>query len=143
VASGGTAIGAALRFSLAELAGNAYSGARMTIDLSGDGASNQSPTPRHLRDRAVAAGVTINGLAIHNEDRGVGAHYRDHVIGGPGAFLIEAADYRDFARAMRRKLIREIAGRPVAEQRMRLRRQLAAPSAHVSAPRRGADDQGG
>jgi hypothetical protein len=38
-------------------------------------------------------------------------YYRDCVIGGPGAFLEIAADFEDFARAVRRKLILEIAGR--------------------------------
>jgi hypothetical protein len=33
------------------------------------------------------------------------------VIGGPGAFIVVAADFTDFARAIRRKLILEIAGR--------------------------------
>jgi hypothetical protein len=31
-------------------------------------------------------------------------------MGGPGAFVLRAEDRRDFARAMRAKLIREIAG---------------------------------
>jgi hypothetical protein len=32
------------------------------------------------------------------------------VIAGPGAFIVVAADFTDFARAIRRKLILEIAG---------------------------------
>ena len=38
-------------------------------------------------------------------------YYEDCVIGGFGAFIIVANTYRDFARAIRRKLILEIAGR--------------------------------
>src|SRR3546814_12287309 len=38
-------------------------------------------------------------------------YFRDCVIGGPGAFLEVAVDFPDFARAVRRKLILEIAGR--------------------------------
>ncbi len=37
-------------------------------------------------------------------------YYRESVIGGPGAFLIVAADFADFGTAIRRKLIQEIAG---------------------------------
>jgi hypothetical protein len=33
------------------------------------------------------------------------------VIGGPGAFMTPAKSFEDFARAIRAKLIREIAGR--------------------------------
>ena len=32
-------------------------------------------------------------------------YYRDSVIGGPGAFAMDCADYADFADAIRRKLI--------------------------------------
>jgi Protein of unknown function (DUF1194) len=32
------------------------------------------------------------------------------VIGGPGAFVVPAGDFQSFARALRRKLIMEIAG---------------------------------
>ncbi len=34
---------------------------------------------------------------------------RNHVIGGPGAFVIEAAGYADLGRALVRKLVLEIA----------------------------------
>ena len=36
--------------------------------------------------------------------------FRDCVIGGPGAFYIVAHGFEDFARAVRKKLIIEIAG---------------------------------
>ncbi len=111
---GETAVDGALRVALAELAANAFSGHRQVIDVSGDGATNWGPLPDRIRDRAVAAGVTINGLAIVNEQPDLGRYYREHVIGGPGAFVIVAADYADFARAMRQKLLEEISSRPTA-----------------------------
>jgi hypothetical protein len=40
------------------------------------------------------------------------AAYERDVIGGPGAFVMRADDRRDFARALRAKLIREVAGLP-------------------------------
>jgi Protein of unknown function (DUF1194) len=35
--------------------------------------------------------------------------YRREVVGGPGAFVVTAEDRRDIARALRAKLVREIA----------------------------------
>ena len=39
-------------------------------------------------------------------------YYLGCVIGGPGAFLVVATNFKDFARAVRRKLILEIAAKP-------------------------------
>jgi hypothetical protein len=62
------------------------------------------------RDDAVAAGVTINGLPILSVEPYLDAHYRDLVIGGPGAFMIAIDRYEQFAPAILRKLVAEIAG---------------------------------
>ena len=61
----------------------------------------------------AAAGITINGLAILNDDVTVDLYYADEVIGGPDAFVMTARDYQDFARAMRLKLLQEIRGAPL------------------------------
>ncbi len=105
---GETSIDGALAFAAEQLHVNRFAGRRRVIDLSGDGQANWGPDPDAVRDRAVAAGITINGLAVTNEQPRLGDYYRDHVIGGPGAFVMAADDYADFARAMRAKLIREI-----------------------------------
>jgi hypothetical protein len=39
-------------------------------------------------------------------------HYREQVIGGNGAFLIATDSYDNFAEAILRKLVAEIAARP-------------------------------
>ena len=74
------------------------------------------------RDDAVAAGITVNGLAIANNRSspgyafhtqppgGLPKYYRENVIGGPGAFLITVEDFHSFADAITRKLVSEIAG---------------------------------
>ena len=111
---GSTAIGGALKFAARQIERNAYDGVRKVIDLSGDGRTNQGPLPDGYRDRAVAQGITINGLAILNEDFYVDRYYRSNVIGGTGAFVMTASDYIDFAQAILLKLIKEIAGVPVA-----------------------------
>jgi hypothetical protein len=106
---------------------------RRVIDVSGDGPNNTGLSVTAARDRAIAAGATVNGLAILDEGpeppamlaarqvlnfpRGpfhgfsLTEYYRRNVIGGPNAFLIESHDIRSFGEALRQKLIVEIAGR--------------------------------
>ena len=110
--TGSTALGGAIRFALDAIERNRFQGQRRVIDVSGDGFSGLSP--RRERDRALVRGVTINGLAILNEKPELGGYYAAHVIGGPSAFVLTAADYEDFAEAIRDKLVREIAGLEVA-----------------------------
>ncbi len=111
---GGTAIGGALKFAMRLLDGNDFQGRRRVIDVSGDGRANQGAHPAKVRDAAVALGITINGLAILNEDLAVADYYRAHVIGGTGAFVMTANDYESYALAILIKLVREIAGAPIA-----------------------------
>lgn len=89
---------------------------RTIVDVSGDGRDNcnASPPVEAMRDGLAAAGVTINGLPILEGDEAatLEAWYRDHVIGGPGAFLIPAHGFADVARAMRRKFLIEVSARP-------------------------------
>jgi len=103
-----TAIGSALRFSAALFWSSPYAGERRSIDVSGDGNSNAGLIAAKERDRVVAAGITINGLAILNGHIKLDRYYRINVIGGPGSFVLVAEDFSDFARAMREKLMREI-----------------------------------
>jgi Ca-activated chloride channel family protein len=85
-------------------------GEQAVIDVSGDGASNGGRTVAEARDRASTMGVQINGLAIVTElEPGLGAWYRANVM-TPDGFVIEAEGFADMARAMRRKIIQEIAG---------------------------------
>ncbi len=113
----GTAIAEAMRFAAQLIESNAFLGRRRVIDVSGDGKTNYGSPPRYVRDQLVAAGITINGLAILNEDPALDRYYDEHVIGGAGAFVMTAADYVDFVRAIRLKLLNEILGGPVVENR--------------------------
>ena len=85
---------------------------RTIIDVSGDGRDNCNPTKSvdAVRDELVAAGATINGLPILEGDEAttLEAWYREHVIGGPTAFLVPAHGFADVRRAMRQKFIVEI-----------------------------------
>jgi hypothetical protein len=92
-----------------------------------------------VRDDLVAAGVTVNGLPIlENADKpaadaggtpstglksfappiakndaspnSLEDWYRQHVMGGPGSFVLPAYGYSDFGRAIRQKFVIEISG---------------------------------
>lgn len=113
-----TSISGAIDFSVGLLAQRAGDAMRQVIDVSGDGANNQGRTVTQARDEAVAKGITINGLPLLLK-RAMGGswdvenldeHYRDCVIGGPGAFMIPVRERAQFAEAIKTKIIREIAG---------------------------------
>lgn len=100
---------------------NALTGTRRVIDVAGDGPNNHGRLVSRVRDETVAKRITINGLPIV-EDPGLpfrsryylpdlDKYYFGCVIGGPGAFHVAARDFKDFARAIKKKLILEIAGR--------------------------------
>jgi hypothetical protein len=113
-----TSISGGVEASRRALAECPHEATRKVIDVSGDGVNNSGPPAEQARDRAVAEGITINGLPILNDRPTFGRpppmpldqYYRESVIGGPGAFVIAAEDFEAFGNAVRRKLIREIAG---------------------------------
>jgi pyruvate/2-oxoacid:ferredoxin oxidoreductase beta subunit len=115
--NGMTDIAGVLQFSMRSILSNDLDGARRVIDVSGDGTGDAGKDAA-ARDAALAQGIVVNGLVINNVDYSLGelanidlySHYRDNVIGGPGAFLMTAKDYDDFRVAIRRKLVREIIG---------------------------------
>ncbi|MBR0683167.1 DUF1194 domain-containing protein [Roseomonas eburnea] len=113
VAPGATALGEGMAAGLALLAACPAEATRLVMDVSGDGRHNQGRPPGPVRDIGVGAGVTINALAVLNEEPDLLDHYRDEVIGGPGAFAIHTPDYAAIAEAIREKLLRELAGAPV------------------------------
>lgn len=116
--SRGTSISAALLFGADHFDANAYEGARRVIDVSGDGPNNFGRPVTEARAEVVGRGVTINGLPILIRPSGIfpdmDRYYRDCVIGGPGAFSLPVTRAADFATAIRRKLVLEVAGLPPA-----------------------------
>ncbi len=123
---GNTAIGDALEFAILQLDGNGFTGRRKVIDVSGDGPSNNGSAATLARDMAAARGITVNGLAILNEDPTLDRYYRTDVIGGTGAFVMTANDYESYRLAILIKLIREISGAPTSQWRPSGQRQTAA-----------------
>lgn len=101
---------------------NTYQGTRRVIDISGDGPNNTGLLVTLARDKAVAEGLTINGLPILNgrpnrygypQLKDLDRYYVECVIGGPGAFIEIANGFETFADTVLRKLLLEIAARPV------------------------------
>lgn len=113
IPGGQTSIAGALKFAMEALETNGFESNRQVIDVSGDGRANNGVHPMTLRDQAIELGVTVNGLAILNEEPFLDDYFEHGVIGGAGAFLMVADDYRDFAASILQKLLREI-GLPVA-----------------------------
>ncbi len=115
-----TSISEAIERGVTLIESSPYRGLRRVIDISGDGPNNTGGLVVPARDAAIAKRITINGLPIINERLNFGRtpmpnldlYYRHCVIGGPGAFLIVANGFKDFARAIKRKLILEIANLP-------------------------------
>jgi hypothetical protein len=116
-----TSISGGIDFAMAQLERAPYEGLRRTIDVSGDGTNNSGRDVGAARDDAVAKGVTINGLVILSESPtpwnpehtnppgGLANYYRRNVIGGPGAFVMVAENFKSFGNALINKLIAEIA----------------------------------
>lgn len=119
-----TSISGGIDFALAQLGHAPFSASRHTIDISGDGTNNSGRDVTEARDEALAQGVTINGLVILSErplpwnpehtnpPGGLANYYRDHVIGGPGAFVLVAENFNSFGQALIGKLVAEIAEAP-------------------------------
>ncbi|HYC12680.1 MAG TPA: DUF1194 domain-containing protein, partial [Stellaceae bacterium] len=108
--SGGTSISGAIDRAAGLFAQSGYRGERRVIDVSGDGSNNRGRPAEEARDDALRVGVGINGLPILTLEPSLDEYYRANVIGGPGAFVIAIDRYEDFAAAILRKLIQEIAG---------------------------------
>lgn len=123
--SGNTDLARNIRKAADMLTRDASGAMRQVIDVASDHPHDDGRS-EPVRDAAVAAGITINALPIIDGYRiepydghltyatqqwgfeDPVAFYRNHVIGGPGSFLIEARDYGAFGEALKRKLLREL-----------------------------------
>lgn len=106
-----TCITDAIFFSVRLLKEKKFASHRDVIDISGDGRNRFCPSVHHAREEALKRGMTINGLPIVDEEKDIVDYYRNEVIAGPGSFVEVAENYEDFPRAIRKKLIQEIAQR--------------------------------
>jgi len=86
---------------------------RKVIDLSGDGPNNDGFSLQHLHDTTANNGIVVNGLPIMDQNSDgyfadLDKYYGACVVAGKGAFLVVVKSFKDFGRAMRRKLVLEI-----------------------------------
>lgn len=111
-----TAVGSALHYAVRQFR-RAPSCVQRTIDVSGDGPLNDGPPLASVRQKGLLAGFTINGLVVKEINSGAlfgesaedpANYYTTEVIQGPGSFIEIADGYMDYARAIKRKLIREL-----------------------------------
>ncbi len=87
-----------------------------TLDVSGDGESNDGFSPAEAYARYPFADINVNGLVI-GSDIGLFRYYETEVIRGPFAFVEVARGFDDYERAMRRKLERELTPRVIGALR--------------------------
>ncbi|GAB4179666.1 MAG: DUF1194 domain-containing protein [Thalassobaculales bacterium] len=106
---GGTSLSGIIDYGVAEFGRSPHAAERRILDISGDGRNVTGPPAPPARDRAVAQGITINGLPILGSEIALDDWYEANVIGGFGSFMIAADGFESFGRAILAKLIREIA----------------------------------
>lgn len=109
-----TAIGYALGYASVQMQKAPERCARKVIDIAGDGINNDGFGPDSAYRAFDFRNITVNGLVIESADETPFDYYNSTVIRGPGAFVEVAAGYEDYARAMKRKLLREIFGNAYA-----------------------------
>ncbi|WP_431283542.1 DUF1194 domain-containing protein [Humitalea sp. 24SJ18S-53] len=114
-----TSISGAMEYAARQF-GQVYEGTRQVVDISGDGVNNSGRPVAVSREAVLEAGIVVNGLAVLDRTppptqfAAMGPplddYYRDEVIGGPGSFLMVAEGFEAFEQAVKRKIIREVAG---------------------------------
>ena len=77
------------------------------LNIVGNGIDNVGEGASLARDRLVAQGVTINGVAL-GYDRTIYEYYHREVIGGPTAFVLAAHDPDKLVDVLARKFATEI-----------------------------------
>ena len=84
---------------------------RYILDIAGDGADVEPFSLLEARGQAKLEGIVVNGLAVNlNPDKiDLTRYYKTCVAIGLGSFVEDVRDWKDFATALRRKLVKEIA----------------------------------
>ncbi len=80
---------------------------KRVIDVSGDGTPNAGADVREARNAAQTRGVTINGIAIESLGQAITGFFQRGLITRDG-FVITARTHRDYPRAIRAKILREV-----------------------------------
>ncbi|MEM6623140.1 MAG: DUF1194 domain-containing protein [Pseudomonadota bacterium] len=111
-----TAIGKGIEFGAA-LMRQAPDCRRRVIDVSGDGQNNDGVGPDYFYAAGLLDGITVNGLVILGAVPDPARYYMRYVVHGEDAFIVQAASFEDYRRAMIEKLLRELQAEMVMGQR--------------------------
>jgi hypothetical protein len=135
-----TSISGAIEYGVQLIERAPVTATRRVIDISGDGPNNDGRYVLDARQAALDKGISINGLPVLNERPNrygfpnlpdLDLYYEGCVIGGPNAFIVVAKSFPDFAVAVKRKLVLEIADLPAPKPE---RRRYAAVASERYAP---------
>ena len=115
-----TSISGAIRYAIPLFGRNPYEPTRKVLDISGDGSNNDGGLVTDMRYEALKDRIVINGLPIMNDrpnpfgfpnEADLDRYYLHCVTGGPRSFVEVARNFEDFPRAVRKKLLQEVAER--------------------------------
>jgi Protein of unknown function (DUF1194) len=113
-----TSISGAIRYSIPLFGKSPYEPVRKVLDISGDGSNNDGGLVTDMRTEALKERISINGLPIMNDrpnpfgfpnEPDLDQYYLHCVTGGPRSFVEVARNFDDFPRAVRKKLLQEVA----------------------------------
>ena len=113
-----TSISGAIRYAVPLFGRSPYEANRKVLDISGDGSNNDGPPVTSMRYEALKERIVINGLPIMNDrpnpfgfpnEPDLDKYYLHCVTGGPRSFVEVATNFDDFPRAVRKKLLQEVA----------------------------------
>ncbi len=113
-----TSISGAIRYAIPLFGRSSYDATRKVLDISGDGSNNDGGLVTEIRHEALRERIVINGLPIMNDrpnpfgfpsEADLDKYYLHCVTGGPRSFVEVARDFEDFPRAVRKKLLQEVA----------------------------------
>ena len=115
-----TSISGAIRYAIPLFGRSPYEPTRKVLDISGDGSNNDGGLVNDMRYEALKEKIVINGLPIMNDrpnpfgfpnEADLDRYYLACVTGGPRSFVEVARNFEDFPRAVRKKLLQEVADR--------------------------------
>ena len=115
-----TSISGAIRYAIPLFARGPFEAERKVLDISGDGSNNDGGLVTDQRHEALKERIVINGLPIMNDrpnpfgfpaESDLDRYYLACVTGGPRSFVEVANSFEDFPRAVRKKLLQEVADR--------------------------------
>jgi Protein of unknown function (DUF1194) len=115
-----TSISGAIRYAIPLFGRIPYDAERKVLDISGDGSNNDGGLVTDMRYEALKERIVINGLPVMNDrpnpfgfpsETDLDTYYLHCVTGGPRSFVEVARNFEDFPRAVRKKLLQEVADR--------------------------------